>query len=134
MQNHTDLWDCSSPEQIRELAQEGFILAVTEEIWAAMERRKKNKLYLAERLGTGKSYISQLLSGSRNMTLRTLSDVAAALDQHISFTLLNAEDKKHWEPLVTQAKTSNSLVFGRIEASVANDGHWMLAPAPVLRA
>lgn len=131
MQSPTDLWDCSSPEQLKELAQEHFILAVTEEIWEAMERRQINKLELAERLGTGKSYISQLLSGSRNMTLRTLSDVAAALDQHLSVTLHNVEEKRQWQPLVGLVRTSSSLVFGCIDTSAVNDGSWM--PAANLR-
>jgi transcriptional regulator with XRE-family HTH domain len=59
--------------------QERVILEATERICEAMEEQGFTRKELADALGTSKSFISQLLDGSRNMTLRTLSDVFLAL-------------------------------------------------------
>lgn len=44
-----------------------------------MEELNISKVDLAKRLGKSKSYVTQMLSGSRNMTLSTLSDICFAL-------------------------------------------------------
>ncbi len=61
------------------LAQERFILMATEEIWTAMESKGVSKAQLAKKLKKTKPFITQLLSGSRNMTLRTFAELADAL-------------------------------------------------------
>jgi len=97
MTNELEAWVNESDENRRLYAQEGLILSVTEEIWTAMNRRGLNKQQLAEHLGTGKSHVSQLLNGARNMTLRTLSDIAEALGQHIEIMFHNKEDEALWK-------------------------------------
>ena len=67
------------------VAQERLITEVTEAIWKAMEETGVNKTDLANRMGASKGYISQVLSGSRNMTLRTLTDICFALDLKPTF-------------------------------------------------
>lgn len=71
----------------RELArltrQEELILDVTELILEKMEHRDVNKSQLAEMLDTNKSHITHLLRGSRNMTLRTVSDIFFGLDYKV---------------------------------------------------
>ena len=69
-----------SEETKREFAQEEFILDVSEEIWALLESQGMTKVEIAEKLNKSQAYISQILNGSRNMTLRTLSDIAFALN------------------------------------------------------
>lgn len=66
-------------DRSRELRQEQLILGVTEQIFESMQRQGITQRELADRLRKSKSYVSQLLNGSRNMTLRTLSDVCLAL-------------------------------------------------------
>jgi transcriptional regulator with XRE-family HTH domain len=68
-----------SPEAMRLFQQERLILDATERICGFMEEKKMTRKALADSLGTSKSFITQLLDGSRNMTLRTLSDVFLAL-------------------------------------------------------
>ena len=72
-------WGNASPEDLKEYEQEGLILQVTEGIWKVLKERGWNKTDLANALGTSKSNVTQLLNGSRNMTLRTLSDICFAL-------------------------------------------------------
>lgn len=60
--------------------QEQLILEVTETIAKLMHKHNVNKSQLADKLGKGRSYVTQLLDGTCNMTLRTISDVFVALD------------------------------------------------------
>jgi transcriptional regulator with XRE-family HTH domain len=62
-----------------ELEQERFILDVTEMICELMNKTGVSKSDLATKLGRTKSHVTQLLSGNRNLTVRTLSDVLVAL-------------------------------------------------------
>jgi ribosome-binding protein aMBF1 (putative translation factor) len=67
-------------ELARLVRQEELILGVTELVLEKLEGRGVSKSQLASMLGTNKSYITQLLRGSRNMTLRTVSDIFFSLD------------------------------------------------------
>jgi transcriptional regulator with XRE-family HTH domain len=73
------------PEFDRLVEQESLILEATETICQLMEELGVTRAALAERTGTSKGYITQLLSGRRNMTLRTLADLAYALEHRLTF-------------------------------------------------
>jgi hypothetical protein len=60
---------------LRAWHQERSIFETTNMICEMMEERAVRRSDLARRLGTNKSFITQLLDGSANMTLRTISDV-----------------------------------------------------------
>lgn len=62
-----------------ELEQEHLLLDVTEMISELMDAEGVSRAELAARLGTTKSHVTQILAGSRNLTLRTLSDIYVAL-------------------------------------------------------
>ena len=68
----------ASPESRRLYEEERLILWTTEAVAEAMARRGLTRAQLAEALGTSRPNVTQLLSGSRNMTLRTLAAVAHA--------------------------------------------------------
>ncbi len=69
----------SDPENRRLLERELLSLEATEAIAGLMSKGGISKTALAERLQSSKAHVSQLLSGSRNMTLHTLSDLLFAL-------------------------------------------------------
>jgi transcriptional regulator with XRE-family HTH domain len=71
----------------RLLRQEELILDVTENICEASERGAVTRTELARRLGRTKGFISQLLGGGRNLTLRTIADVADALGYVVQFRM-----------------------------------------------
>ena len=73
----------STPEGARSLRQEEFILEVTEQICKLMKHEGISRQKLAERMGKSKGRISQLLDGEANLTLRTLSDIFAALGHKV---------------------------------------------------
>ena len=61
----------------------GFVDEVT---WF-MSENKISRAQLAEAMGVSPGRVSQILSGDENLTLRTLSGVAAALGAEIEVTL-----------------------------------------------
>jgi len=66
-------------ENMRGFQQELLILDVTSRICQLMEDQNISRSELAKRLGTTKGYITQLLDGRANMTLRKIADVFTAL-------------------------------------------------------
>lgn len=85
-------------------AEEALILEVTEKLLEAMEKQQINQNELAARLGKSRAFVSQILNGSRNMTLRTLADICFALHLAPELELVMEEDasqsvqKVQWEP------------------------------------
>lgn len=73
-----------TPEYERLLDQERLILDASELVYEMMELRGINRAELARRTGTTRGFITQVLSGSRNMTLRTLADFAHTLGFRIT--------------------------------------------------
>lgn len=61
------------------LEAERLIVDVTEDILREMDRRGVKKVDLARKLHKSKSFVSSTLDGSRNLTLRTLSQIAYVL-------------------------------------------------------
>lgn len=89
-------------------AKTNLIQNVTEDIMIAMEDLNISKAEFAKRIGKSKSYITQILSGSRNMTLSSLSDVCFELgiepqvkilsdEQRIDKTEINDSKVQMWE-------------------------------------
>lgn len=68
----------ATPRQRLLFDQERAVDRATEDILELMEREGLNKAALARRLGKSKAYVTQALSGGRNMTLRTLAAFAWA--------------------------------------------------------
>ncbi|MTI12130.1 helix-turn-helix transcriptional regulator [Sansalvadorimonas verongulae] len=79
MSNFLDDWAQSSEKNKKICARENLIMNVTEDILIHMEDENISKRDLAKKLGKSPAYVSQILSGARNMTLRTLSDICFSL-------------------------------------------------------
>lgn len=112
-------WLDESEENRRLYAQEDLILQVTEAIWERMSELNVSKKDLAEKLGRSKSYITQVLSGSRNMTLRTLADIAFTLDMEPKFILNNEENIQMQQVYVEMGK----LLSEKLVIVAGNDDH-----------
>ncbi|MEE8076166.1 MAG: helix-turn-helix transcriptional regulator [Candidatus Binatia bacterium] len=74
-----EVFERSSVQNRRLLRQEALILEITEALSEALAREGITKAELANRLGKTKGFVSQILAGGRNLTLRTIADVADAL-------------------------------------------------------
>jgi transcriptional regulator with XRE-family HTH domain len=79
------------------------IYNVTEDILVVMEQLGVNKKQLAQKLGKTKSFVTQLLSGSRNMTLGTLADIYMELgvELNISIPDFNMQSTEYFDFNVT---------------------------------
>lgn len=82
-------FEASGDDERRLLRQEELILDVTETICAVLNENKVSRSELAERLGKSRALVTQILSGDRNLTLRTLSDVAEVLGCRMRFSMID---------------------------------------------
>jgi transcriptional regulator with XRE-family HTH domain len=114
----SNLTEWLSTDQRRiEFAEEALIVEVAEQIWAAMDAAKVSKSEIAARLGKSKAFISQMLNGSRNMTLRSLADLAHSFGYRVHFSVEKQEVSDAWVPLK--------------DAIVVQFNQRYLSPAPV---
>ena len=87
-----ELFEQASERNRRLLVEEDLILDVTEAISAVMQEEGISKAQLAKRMGRTKGFITQLLSGGRNLTLRTLAGLADALESRVTITVSKNRD------------------------------------------
>jgi predicted XRE-type DNA-binding protein len=73
----------SDDESRRVFAQEMAIMAATVAVANAVKMSKISQAELAKRIGKTAGYVSQVLSGSRNVTMRTLADFLWACDLEV---------------------------------------------------
>lgn len=66
------------PKRRQHYEREALALQASELIFELMEQEGMTKAELAERIGTSRAYVTQVLNGSRNMTIHTLADLAFA--------------------------------------------------------
>jgi len=69
--------------------QEQLLFDATELISRALEDQSVSRAQLAKRIGKSKAYVTQVLRGQNNMTLRTLSDLADALGYAVELGAVN---------------------------------------------
>ena len=89
-----ELFEQSSDHNRRLLREEELILEVTEAVNVVMQEEGISKAQLAKRLGKTKGLISQLLSGGRNLTLRTLAGLVDALGYRVTITVSKDRDSR----------------------------------------
>lgn len=112
--------DFSFPEiSEREMACERLIFNTTEDILLAMQDAGIKQSDLAKKLGKSDSCISQILNGTRNITLRTLSDICTALGVEVRITITkDGVDVSH--PKITERRhQTSSLASVAIESKSA---------------
>jgi len=101
----------SSSEGMADYQQERAILEVTILIRKIIKEQKLTKSDLADRMGRTKAYVTQLLDGRANMTLRTIADVMTALRRSIHFSA---------GPLTLSAAPPYAAADRRVETSRSN--------------
>jgi transcriptional regulator with XRE-family HTH domain len=72
-----------NPEFRRLLSVETLVAEASEMIASLMAEQSLSKADLARRLNKSRAWVTQLLSGKANMTVRTLADVAYALGAEV---------------------------------------------------
>ena len=91
-----------------------FIGRVRGELLKALSKRKSEgrlpQQALAEKLGIERALINRQLAGETNLTLRSLADLAWAMDMEISFELKEATTSAGQNHLVQTQPMQNELV------------------------
>ncbi len=121
-------------ENSKVYAREALIMNLTEDFLVAMEKSGISKAELARLLHKSKSFVTQTLGGSRNMTLRTLSDIAFNLELDVSIVLKSKVeaaklecDNSKWDKNDKMLISCNA--YKRYDCSSAitsNDHSWRL--------
>jgi transcriptional regulator with XRE-family HTH domain len=104
--------DMNDPEFRRLLAQEELILEVTETICDLLENEKVSRKELADRLGKSKGFVSQLLNGGRNLTLRTVADILHGLGYKVTLAP-HKELRQSQKDNVIEFKTRHTFNTGK---------------------
>ena len=114
----TEFGKCEKRRRARDLARGSYLFRVTEDILVAMEDLGITKSELARRLGLSKPRITQLLSGSSNMTIGTLSDIAVELGLNLDKTFKEYSVERYrldTAPLSEQALNDPELPIASIK-------------------
>lgn len=69
---------------------EGVILGITEQIVALMEQQGLKRVELAARLNKTPGFVTKLLSGRNNFTLKTLVEIGRALGRELKVTFVDS--------------------------------------------
>jgi transcriptional regulator with XRE-family HTH domain len=91
------------------LEEERLILEATELVHRLMQDQSVSRAELARRVGVSKGHVTQLLDGSRNMTLRTLARLTHALNRRLQ---LDAQ------PLARQPQVPQPVLARTLDAYV----------------
>lgn len=75
-----------NPEYRRLYAIEGLVTDAAELVAQLMEQQGVNKAELARRLGKSRAWVTQLLSGKANMTIRTFAAAVYALGAEVKLS------------------------------------------------
>ena len=101
--------------------EERAALEFTEEVYRRMEALGLTKSQLAERLGTSAAYVTKVLGGDANFTLRTMVRLARALESHVQVHLEPEKGHGRGEPVSGPEDYSNlceeEVVHGIAEPS-----------------
>jgi transcriptional regulator with XRE-family HTH domain len=98
----------SDPEFRKLYAIEGLIADASQFISDLLERRNMKQADLARVLNKTPAFVSQLLSGKTNITVRTLAEVAHALGASVK---IEAVDEEYRKKDLTDSCTTHVQVF-----------------------
>jgi transcriptional regulator with XRE-family HTH domain len=89
------------PEFRRLLSIEALVAEASEVIARLMAEQNVSKADLARRLNKSRAWVTQLLSGKANMTVRTLAEVVYALDSEVKLRAQPPSSKAAGKPAGT---------------------------------
>jgi len=99
------------------------IIDLNEKIIAKMEELKVNRAELANRLGVSKAFVTKVLNGNPNMTIKTIISIALALDCQLYHDIYPRGFKVARKPLYVHSnKTYRAFVpttYEVLDASAA---------------
>lgn len=128
--NTSTINDMHDPEFRKLLAEEELILEVTETICDLLEKEKVSRKELADRLRKTKGFVSQLLNGGRNLTLRTVADILHVLGYKVSLNPQKEEKQRRESKIIEfpiqtiyQKPIRPSYIHGELKSSFKADNY-----------
>lgn len=97
------------PQHRRVYEQESLAFEAAELISTLMDREGIKKAELAKRIGRSKAYVTQLLSGARNMTLHTFADLAFALGHQVRLSVAPLVGRNDAAPMLRRIREQSAL-------------------------
>lgn len=73
-----------------------YAFDIADQIYELMEKADINKTELAEKLGSSKAFVSKVLRGDANMTMRTLIKIVFALDGEVNTKIVSSHQQVQW--------------------------------------
>ena len=119
---------------------EKAILNFTEEICEQMEKKKVSRADLAKHLGVSRAFITKMLNGQPNLTIKTMVAIAHALDSefHIEFQPRTAEASEvpvwTWEDKEIEASKTLRQWRKTMEEPVFGQHYFTTSELPTLKA
>src|SRR4030042_4320783 len=86
----------------RQMAEEGLILDVSQQLFEVMEKDGVTKAELAKRLDCSKAVVTKLRRGPSNMTLRKVAEVFHALGCVLKLKAVPNDEETDWECVKTR--------------------------------
>ena len=96
------------PEFQRLLSIEALVADASELIASLMAEQNMSKAGLARRLNKSRAWVTQLLCGNANMTVRTLAEVAFAMHAEVKLEARSSGRKMARKPLGTGSQRAVS--------------------------
>ncbi len=73
-----------------------YAFDISDQISELMESVSINKTELAEKLGSSKAFVSKILRGDANMTLKTLTKIVFALGGEVNTKIISSHQEVQW--------------------------------------
>ena len=73
---------------------EGLLIDITEQMAGLMKRQGLSRSDLARRLNCSNAYVTKLMSGSQNLTLKKLSQIGVALGCSVRCALVQGQSQE----------------------------------------
>jgi cyanate lyase len=126
----------STVEGMALFQQERLILGLAEAICAVMEEQGVSKAELAARLGKSRAFVTQLLDGRANMTLRTVSDVFLALGKSLDIVARDVRVSGLSTPPATPPvfSFSDEMQLETVSLKASRSRSYRYPPSPVFLA
>ena len=114
--NSEGFYTAEDKREEKAFARESLIYNVSEDLLVIMEQLKVSKAELAKKMGKSKAHISQLLSGNRNLTIGTLSDICfeLGLEAKVEFPGFDLKNPEYQQPVkwqLEQALTEDDTLY-----------------------
>ncbi len=123
-QEITNFFEGKGPEDVERFVDKN--LDISQQVFAILEEKGWNQSDLAKALEKSDAEISKWLSGTHNLTLRSIAKMEAALDADIIVTPKKAKDKYKEIAYVTLKVRANinEIIPNRTEYTKSDNPKW----------